>query len=531
MLAKDKASPGIIPGYTETLSGEDICRITVEVPEDYGTLYYHRAESYAAGTINKLVDSNITENTLVSGVAGYRHYVDENATGTVTGLHTITYTNKVDVAMETSVRYLHIAAVDVAGNIGPTKNIQIKAKADGADIEIEEEYIADVPLKTEQLVIEDTEYVHDIGNNTFYVRADGSTEHLLKVAGYVDGKATNQYQVDWLQLVSVSDNSNEWYRTRIPKVAVDAGDRSFTNMQLETDATEENLRLLLPTSATAARTQNATNVSLEQRFVLDAATDGEEILVYPRAKAELEDKDYYSEEDEDKEHSITLIPDAKAPAIKGIDALENAGNIDMTEESKDFVISATDDGSGIQNLVVTIINQDNQMTRTYSSDTGVVTITMEKDDYLFLGDFAVTAEAIDNVGNIGIHESDNLAFTLKAELERARFPHNGNFKAGDGAVLTITTGGYADKVIVRFPDELLALNPDLDKEYVYDFPEAIKIEVYEFNIPLGTPSGNYTIEVEAWKNGRKLTEELQLPVRTAGSIIEEFRTRIRDNGV
>ena len=302
-------------------------------------------------------------------------------------------------------------------------------------------------------------------------------------------------------------------------------------MQLETDASVEDLSLLLPTSAIAARTREAAKVLLEQRFVLDAVTDGVEILVYPRAAAELEDEEYYSEEDEDKQNSITLIPDAKAPLITGIDALENAGNIDMTEDSKDFVIRATDDGSGIQNLVVTIINQDNQMTRTYSSHTGELTITMKKDDYLFLGDFAVTAEAVDNVGNIASHESDNLAFTLKAELERARFPHNGNFKAGDGAVLTITTGGYADKVIVRFPDELLALKPDLDKEYVYDFPEAIKTEVYEFNIPLGTPSGNYTIEVEAWKNGRKLTEELQLPVRTAGSIIEEFRTRIRDNGV
>ena len=86
-------------------------------------------------------------------------------------------------------------------------------------------------------------------------------------------------------------------------------------------------------------------------------------------------------------------------------------------------------------------------------------------------------------------------------------------------------------MVIRFPQELLALNPDLDKEYVYEYPEAIKTEIYEFNIPLDTPSGSYTIEVEAWKNGRKLTERLELPVRTVGSIIEEFRTRIRDNGV
>ena len=531
VLAKDKAAPGEIPSYEETLSAEEVCRITVAEPEDYGTVYYHRAESYESGTVKKLVDSNLTENTLISGVVGYRYYVDSNAIGTVTGSHSIVYTNKVDIAMQTKERYLHVAAVDVAGNVGPTKNILIKAKKDGADIEIEDDYIVDVPLKTEQLIIEDTDYVYGVGNDMFYVRADGATEHKLTVAGFVDGKATNRYQVDWIYVISISQSANEWYQTRIPKMDIAAGDKNFTNMQLETDASIEELSLLLPTSATAARINAAAKVLLEQRFVLDAATDGMEILVYPRAAAELNEKEYYSDENEDEQNSITLIPDAKAPLITGIDALENAGNIDMTKESKDFVIKATDNGSGIKNLVVTIINQDNQMIRTYSSDTGNLTITMEKEDYLFLGDFAVTAKAVDNVGNESIYESDKLAFTLKAELKRARFPYNGDFKAGDGAVLTITTGGYADKVIVRFPDELLALNPDLDKEYVYEFPEAIKTEVYPFNIPLSTPSGNYTIEVEAWKNGRKLTEELELPVRTVGSIIDEFRTRIRDNGV
>ena len=270
---------------------------------------------------------------------------------------------------------------------------------------------------------------------------------------------------------------------------------------------------------------------LEQRFVLDAVTDSKQIQVYARAMAELNESMFWSKEEEDIRNAVILIPDAKAPAITGIDALENAGNIDMTEESKNFVIRATDDGSGIKSLVVTILNQDNYLTRTYTSDTGELTVTMAKDDYLFLGDFAVRAEAADRVNNVNLYESDSLAFTLKAELERARFPHNGNFKAGDGAVLRITTGGYADKVVVRFSEELISLNPDLNKEYIYAFPEPVKTECYEFNIPLGTQSGNYTIEVEAWKNGRKLTENLEVPVRTSGSIIEEFRTRIRDNGV
>lgn len=531
VLAKDKAAPGSIAGYSETLSAEDVCRITVEMPTDYGTRYYHRAESYAAGSSTKLVDSNITDNTLISGVAGYRYYVDDQKSGTVTSSHTMIKVNQVDVAMKTSERYLHIAAVDVAGNIGPTKNIPIKTIEKIPEIKPDDEYINDVPLKTEQLVLIDTEYVYGVGNKTYYVKADGATEHELIVSGYVDGKATNQYQIDWLHLEVSKGSSKERYITKIPKINISDGDRDFSNMQLSTNASVEELKLLIPTSATAERTQAARNVSLNQKFVLNAEHDAAQILVYPRAEAELNDKIFSSKVSDDQQNAITLIPDAKAPVITGIAALESGGNIDMTEESKDFVIRASDDGSGIQNLIVTIINQDNQMIRTYTSDTGMLTITMAKDDYLFLGDFAVTAEAVDNVGNLNEYESTNLAFSLEAEIRRARFPYHGNFKAGDGAVLTVITGGYAEKIIVRFPDELLELNPALNREYVYEYPEAIKTEVYEFNIPLGTPSGNYAIEVEAWKNGRKLTEELELPVRTSGSIVDEFRTRIRDNGV
>lgn len=531
VLAKDKAAPGMIPDYEESLSGEDTCCITVTEPKDFGTTYYHKAESYEAGTINKLATSNITENTLISGVSGYRYFVSNSKSGTVSGSHNWTTNNCIDVTMTTSVRYLHIAAVDVAGNIGPTIHVQIKAVEDVPDIPNEPEYMEDVPLKTEQVLIEDTEYVHPAGTGKYYVKADGTTEHTLYLAGYTDGKATNHYQIDWMQMVSASGASQEWYRTRIPKVNTDAGDKEFTNVQLQTDASRETLSYLEPTSAVAKRTDSAQKVCLEQRFSIAPENDGKQILVYPRAMAEYEDEEYWSDQSEDRTHSIMLIPDGKAPAITGIEALQNAGNIDMTEESKDFVITAADNGSGVRNLIIIVTNLDNQMQRTYSSSTGELVITMEKDDYLFLGDFVVSAEASDNVGNVNLQGSESLAFTLDAELKRAREPQNGDFKAGDGAILTIITGGYADKVIIRFPDDLIRLNPELNKEYIYEFPEAIKTEVYEFNIPLTTPSGMYVIEVEAWKDDRKLTEELALPIRTNGSIVDELRTRIRDNGV
>lgn len=531
VIAKDKAAPGKIQSYSESMSGEDIYRISVTEPDDFGTAYYHKAESYETGTVKKLATSNITENTLISGVLGYRYFVSGSKSGTVTVSHSWTSNNWVDVGMTDSVRYLHIAAVDVAGNIGPTFHVQIKAIEDAPDIPVGPEYTDDVPLKTEQILIKDTENVHQAGTGKYYVKADGMTEHTLDLAGYTDGKATNLYQIDWIQMVSTSGSSQEWYQTRIPKVNTDAGNKEFTNVELQTDASEEELFYLVPTSAVAKRTDSSQKVSLEQRFSIAPENDEKQIVVYPRAMAEYDDEEYWSDQYEDQTHCITLIPDGKAPVITGVDALENAGNIDMTEASKDFAITATDDGSGVRKLVITITNLDNQMQRTYSSDTGDLLITMMKDDYLFLGDFVVSAEASDNVGNVNLQESESLAFSLEAELKKAREPYTDDFKAGDGVILTITTGGYAEKVIIRFPDALIALNPGLNKEYVYEYPPAIKTEVYEFNIPLATASGNYIVEVEAWKNGRKLTEELQLPVRTNGSITEELRTRIRDNGV
>ncbi|WP_289475188.1 hypothetical protein, partial [Klebsiella pneumoniae] len=66
--------------------------------------------------------------------------------GKVTASHTMTYTNQVEVVQQNSVRYLHIAAVDVAGNIGPTTNISISLIADSGDIEVDADYPANVPI-------------------------------------------------------------------------------------------------------------------------------------------------------------------------------------------------------------------------------------------------------------------------------------------------------------------------------------------------------------------------------------------------
>ncbi len=532
VLAKDMAASAAISSYEGRLSGSNKYRISISDPEDYGTVYYHKAESYAEGSNQILATSNVTTNTLTSGIYGYRYYVDVYETGTVNGSHAITAEREIDVDMAAGKQYLHVAAVDVAGNIGPTTNIEIPPWDEAPDQKIEEEYIEEVPLRTEKIKLRESDYIYEASVDTYYVRADGNTPHMIMVTGCVDGSTTNDYQVDVLRVVSEADGLTEWFQNQVPKVDIHAGDKDFANEELVTDASGENLAYLLPISAESERTEQAARVILYQQFEIDAVNDGKQIFVHPRAKAYFENDEFFSDEVGDKNNGITLIPDGIAPTIHGLDALEAAGNLDMTAgESKSFIIRAEDNGSGLKILTVTITNQDNQLTETFTSTDGSLTITVDSYDYLFMGDFTVAAEAVDNVGNRNVMNEDSLAFTLKADLQRAREPQDGDFKAGDGGVITVTTGGYADKVIIRFPEELVTLMPDINQEYVYEWPTAVKTEVYEFNLPLETLPGSYVIEIEAWKNGEKLTTDLQLPVQTTGSIIDELRTRIQDNGV
>lgn len=114
--ATDLAAPGKIPENVvrEALDSERI-RISWAEPEDYGTVYYHRAESYLTGSTSKLCDSNITKNTLLSGIRGYYYLVDQNRDTVVTDDAGYCKEPHMELEVKDGVQYLHVAAVDVAG--------------------------------------------------------------------------------------------------------------------------------------------------------------------------------------------------------------------------------------------------------------------------------------------------------------------------------------------------------------------------------------------------------------------------------
>jgi hypothetical protein len=137
--------------------------------------------------------------------------------------------------------------------------------------------------------------------------------------------------------------------------------------------------------------------------------------------------------------------------------------------------------------------------------------------------------AVDRVGNANVIGENGLTFTLETDLHKERNPEEEIFKIGDGAVLEITTTGYVEKLEVIFPEELLQLCPDLPLVYEYDYPYLKHTETIKFSIPLGIPEREYEITIKAYKNGEMLVSKQTLVI-VEGNILDELRTRIRNNG-
>ena len=97
---------------------------------DNGDKYYHKVESFNADTDEKINTSNILEDYLETGVKGFYYYVDTKSTGTVTASNsTFVDENKIELDKPNKTTYMHVAAVDNAGNISSTYSFEIPSVA------------------------------------------------------------------------------------------------------------------------------------------------------------------------------------------------------------------------------------------------------------------------------------------------------------------------------------------------------------------------------------------------------------------
>lgn len=508
-------------------SGENAVTVTWKKPTDNGTAYYHKAESYEAETEQPLCVSNITRNVLVSGVAGYFYKVDSQPTTQVnSGNGQRLYASSLLVQLIGSTQYLHLAAVDVAGNVSETVHMRL----DNADVAWE---LFTDPLHISSVIDgKDYENIYPApGERNWYVRADGSTAFLLSYDSYMQGLAGEKYQINYQILDSRVGGTGEQQRyvTKLPLTrpvtATDVLDGKKFIRKSEGDAI-----LGAAMYAGGTRSNYARKVSFYQSFTLKPELHGKTITVTPVAGADFGEETVYSAWEKDSANALHIIADGEAPVITGLDIFQDREIIDRGSRTLNLCVSSSDNLSGIKEFYLKIFNEDNFGERIYEADeSGLIQVDITAEDALFMGDFKVTAHAVDNVGNVSEQSCMVTEFELETSVERILEPHTPVFKRGESGILYITTRGYADRVEVEFPEELTALNPDLNKTVTYEARLFQQDECLRFMIPLYTPENeNYRITVRAYKGDKRLEEYPSFStVEVEGSVLDELRTRLR----
>ena len=517
--AKDLASPNKVElsknGKTDL--GNNQVKIVWNESKDNGTVYYHKAESYEKKTTNKISTSNITRNELIAGTKGYYYLVDTNA-GTAVSSTKGTFTSNTftKVTVKDYAQYLHICAVDVAGNISTTTHIPIELGDSKIAWNVFTDNIQITSLKDSIYLSNDT--------NTYYVKADGKTPFLLKFNGYIKNIASKSYQVNYLvfdtSIKDSYDSTNIQYCLQVPNAS------SIQNTSIQIPYSDihkmwsDSPLLLDDNYLTIKRSDYCKNLEILHRFTMPSSLHEKTIKVTPRAGATWQSEVMYSNYDKDFLNSIYLIGDGIPPEISGME---------MLEDWKHVALSAKDSDSGLREFYVIVTNYDNGGFSTFTAnEEGVLHIDASEDKTLFLGDFAMEFHAIDKVGNETIEQYGGRKLSVTAYIERILEPHTPIFRGGESGNLYVTTRGYVDKVEIIFPDEFVALSDKLNQAIEYPIPSHHKEEVYKFMIPLYSPEGTFQVKIKAYKDEE--VRECNVSFTTLGeevNVLNDIRTRLR----
>ncbi len=507
--------------------GENQVRVCFARPEDTGTTYYHKAESYVSGSNRIICSSNITANTLSTEVQGYRYVVDYQP-GTVVNVSHQWYGDSgsspsLTVNMEREQQYLHIAAQDKAGNLGQTIHIMLS-----------EQTVIAWPVRTEPIQIEPDDSVCPAeAENTYYVRAGESVPFAVSFTGALCGPARRDYQITHLFFASQDlTGGTEEGRLGIITPARDSiSQGTFTYQAAQLQKLFEGKPCVGDGSYTVIRRSNSCrDLEILQKLYLPEQLDGHRIRLTPVAAVESGGKRITSDYDQDLQNSIWLIADAAPPVISGMEQLENLDFLGLQEaEVLEVELTAWDEGSGLAEFYVDIYNQDNKSTQRFTDQgTGKISLRLSSEDALFSGDFMVIAHAADCVGNETVASSQLQGMSLQVKLERMLEPHDPVFKAGESGILTILAFGYVERVEVIFPPEMTALDPSLDRVYTYAVPDYMQEEKLTFMVPLQMPDAVTEITVRAYKKDADIEEHPQLTAITVdGNVLDELRTRLK----
>ena len=523
VFAPDLASPDVVDvkGVRKEGLAAGKVLVTWEKPADHGTVYYHVAESCFAGSSQILCRSNETANTLTSGVKGYHYCIDNSKDTEATSGDGYTEEPELAVAVGEKTCYLHLSAVDTAGNRSGTIHIPLDADA------------AARPLHTEPLSIEEEgENIYPAGERRWYVRSDGVTPVTLLYGSYIDGMATERYQINHALFVSMDqeEQASAYNRVSVENQELSAGSIRVPDRLLQLSVENGPLLAFYPYTQVYREDRNR-RLSVTQRYTLETAASGKQVEVYPRAGADWAGGIFYSAQEEDRRNGLTLIGDGEPPEIRGMELLQELPLIDRRVNAPVLSLSAWDELSGVREFYLMIYNGDNNCSRKFEPDAaGLIQVELTAEDPLFSGDFTAVAHAVDNVGNETTVSEETTEFGLTAQIERILSPHAPVFQNGESGILSIAVWGYPDYVEIEFPAEMTEQDPGLNRRIEYaGNPRYCQEEEIQFMIPLYTPSNaDYTVTVRAYKGNRRLEQYPELSVvEVSGTVLDDFRTRLR----
>lgn len=526
--AYDKARPDKIDKDTLTSSwSNNAYTYTWKEPASNGTAYYHKVQSFRAGSDNVICESNITENTLTSRITGYHYRIDTSSLGEVSATDSKTTSRSMSISQKSYDQWLHIAAIDAAGNIGPALHIMIpKIGGSSSDFPVRWD------LYTDQIDIEGTDNnVYHSHDKTYYVRADGSTPFGLSGNGTMNGKPYAGYVINGYGFVSDSVSKNGGTYMQVSGTA----DGPVSSIDQWSDA----VNVLDPYPGFGARYSGGRTVlSGNSSFTMADGYDGISVKVWPRAYVrymeELHEMEKWSDNAADKNNGLILIGDARPPVIHGLEVFEDIEIID--KDSGPFIVDiwCDDSGSGVGGFTVTITNTDTGATKTWESNGEHLFINVTGDDSIFIGDFTVTVDAHDNVWNTSQASANTREFQLTAWITRILPPHDPNFREGESGILHVKTLGFADRIEVTFPGGLEGYSKVIDYENDRRYEQNDEIQ---FMIPLYYLRDYYggvdhkdglPLIVKAYKGSEELTATPKMSVfNLANTVLEEFRDRLK----
>lgn len=575
IIASDEAVPNTPSLKRKAVEDDnDFSKTTIiwDNPGDNGTTYQHQVKSFYAETMASMLESNITTDVIRSGVEGYRIIIDDKEDTVVTKDNSDYQTENfyaVKDMKKTETKYIHVAAVDGAGNIGETAHLKL-----GSNIGAQIYY----PIETTPIVIkglDDNVYKKD---GSYFVKADGKTPFYLSTNGLIsevgDAVPSANYQVNALAFNVSNNGSKQKYNYYRQNDSTDISKINIDDVTKTVSGVAENSYFGDYSYFEMSRYNNLRNISLNIAYIMDDSLNNMKLHVTPQATAyqttdKFNNTSYtYSNDAADELNGIDLIADGKAPEISGdgYEFLKNIDNIDVGDYPDDYeiTIDVKDDESGLKEFYIVIENEDNKKTQTFTgtiSDdgkNGTITINIINDDLLFQGDVNFVIYASDNVGN-ETEESKGLGeFGLRTQITSQTsvdtIGDNGciTFKKGETGVLIVRTSGYADQVQVKFPDDFAMSGFDTVKNYYYEKPISggdtneedlrrfgVRTEIIRFPIPYDIEEKDaYDIEITAFKNGDSVVVNETVGVRTlsehqkfniSGSLLDNLRTYIIKN--